>query len=341
MLPKSIKSLVAVLFIILLLSACSDKNLGTPTGIVVQPAENAEINYGHRFKVETYMTYDSGKRKLLNSKKDIEFIVKGGEVKGEMISVPSYPTSFQPDTIYVTARYARKDLNFETNKAIPYNYKGNLEMRFNGESGEGGADGSDGNTPLLFRDGKDGDDGSDGGLGNPGHDLSIHVYKVEKTGLYHIRVMDVTTSKFYFFRYKDSGFPIKIYVEGGNGGVGGDGGDGGDGKDGKKTEKKEKDPGAGGNGGIGGNGGTGGTGGTVFLFVHPNANGVQKKFVVSNIGGSGGAGGKGGKAGKAGDPLEGQEQPSDGLPGAEGHEGLIGDPGQPVQISVEDFDIDF
>jgi hypothetical protein len=324
-----------------LISSCGNRNLGTPTGLVIVPEKGAKINYGHSFLLRSFITYSSGKQKEVTGKKSVELSVNGGSVSGSIIYVENYPKSFKNDSIYISAKYLKKEVSFATAKVIPFNYLGDLVLEFNGLDGQKGEAGSKGRTALLFRGGKDGFEGEAGYSGDNGHDLSVHIYKDALSGLYFVRVMDVTTSEIYYYKNKDTGFPIKFKLMGGAGGEGGKGGEGGDGKDAKKTEKKTKLCGAGGNGANGGIGGTGGNGGTVYVFIHPSADGIQKRITIYNTGGVSGPGGKGGAAGKAGAPLENGNPCKDGVSGGYGADGTMGLPGQAIQISVEDFDIDF
>ncbi|MFT4602992.1 MAG: hypothetical protein ACI857_003179 [Arenicella sp.] len=335
------KQIFALILFASIAFSCGSKKWGTPTGIEMRHAENAEINYGKKFRVQTFLKYDSGKEKDVTDKTELKLRSKGAELSGSFISISSYPTSFQNDTIVVTASYVKKDLNFSIGKKIPFNYKGELMLQFSGEEGLAGTIGSDGSTPLLFRSGKPGDAGGLGGNGGTGHDVSVHIYKSEKDSLYYIKVTDLNASQIFFFKNKDVGFPITIHSTGGRGGQGGLGGDGGDGKDGKKTEKKVKSPGSGGSAGDGGIGGIGGNGGTVFVIIHPSAKEIQSRITAYVLGGPGGEGGPGGAGGKGGGPLEGQEKGSDGLSGDMGAQGAQGIVGMPIQMIVEDFDIDY
>jgi hypothetical protein len=335
------KKLTLVFILSIVFASCGAKKWGTPIAIEVRYDKNAEINYGHSFKARTYLKYSSGKEKEISDKKETEYKVSGANAKGNYISIPSYPENFQNDTIQVEVSYVKNELSFTTKKRIPFNYKGDLILNFQGAKGGSGADGSSGGTALLFRDGKDGDTGAVGGNGQTGHDITILVYKSAESGLYHMKVTDLNASATYYFKNKDAGFPIKIYSNGGTGGTGGDGGSGGDGKNGKKTEKKEKQPGDGGDGGDGGQGGSGANGGAVFITIHPSAEGIQSRIVTFVTGGQSGGGGAGGIAGNPGDPLEWQAGGKAGNAGNPGPAGLLGNNGPVIQVSVEDFDIDF
>jgi len=335
------KHFISLIFISLLAISCGTKKWGTPTGIEVRYSRDAHINYGKSFKVQTYLKFDSGKEKEITGKSELELSSADANVSGSYLELSSYPTSFQEDTVHVLATYIKKELNFTTKKSIPYNYKGDLVLEFSGNQGANGTNGSNGSTPLLFKDGKDGGDGSPGDMGDIGHDISVHIYKKEEDNLYYLRVTDLNASAVYYFKNKDVGFPIKVYSKGGTGGAGGTGGDGGDGKDGKKTEKKDKDPGSGGSGGIGGDGGQGGNGGNVYVFIHPSAKEIKSRITAFLYGGDGGEAGVGGRGGKPGTPEEGQTAGTPGNDGANGNQGLQGIPGPPIQMSVEDFDIDF
>lgn len=325
----------------MLLASCGTKKLGEPVGIEVRYSEDAKINYGHNFKISTYLKYSKGGEKDISSKSDLSYMVSGATIYNSKIRLNGYPTAFTKDTIFVTATYTKKELNFSTKKSIPFNYKGDLELKFNGQDGDQGESGSDGGTALLFRDGKDGDEGLSGGQGENGHDITVHIYKKSENNLYYIRVTDLNSSKMFYYKTKDVGYAIKFYVNGGKGGGGGTGGDGGSGKDGKKTEKKTKRAGDGGNGGNGGIGGTGGNGGSVYVFIHPSAAEIQSKMTANASGGYPGDAGAGGKAGSPGTPLEGQEAASPGLEGAVGTVGAMGAVGLGIRFSTEDFDIDF
>lgn len=325
----------------LFLLSCGTKKLGEPVGIELRYDKDAQINYGHSFKVSTFLKYSKGSEKDISEKSGIEYVVKGAKGSGNKISIDAYPLTFRKDTIFVTASYIKKDLNFTTTRAIPFNYKGDLELAFNGAQGEQGESGSDGGTALLFRDGRDGDPGLNGSNGENGHDITAHIYRNPENQLYYIRVTDLNTSKMFFYKTKDVGYPIKFFVNGGKGGSGGTGGEGGTGKDGKTTEKKTKLPGDGGNGGDGGMGGHGGSGGSVYVFIHPSAKEIQSRITAFATGGYPGDAGAGGKAGSPGSSLEGQDEASPGIEGLPGSIGAMGAAGIGIQFSIEDFDIDF
>lgn len=337
----SMKLQPLIICLCLLLNACGTKKLGEPVGIEIRLSKDAQINYGHSFRLSTYLKYSKGGEKDISSKSGLDYIVKGAQYSSGKVSIDKYPVSFRKDTIFVTATYVKKELNFTTQKAIPFNYKGDLELSFNGTDGEEGTKGSDGGTALLFRDGKDGDDGYSGSDGTNGHDITVHIYKNAEDDLYYMRVTDLNSSKMFFYKTKDVGYPIKFHVNGGKGGRGGSGGDGGSGKDGKSTDKKTKRPGNGGNGGNGGIGGSGGSGGSVYVFLHPSAADIQSRITAISQGGYPGDAGAGGKAGSPGTPLEGQDPAEPGIEGSAGSVGAMGASGMGVQFSVEDFDIDF
>jgi hypothetical protein len=340
--PKFLHSLFLLSLITGTLYSCGTiRKLGTPVGIKIEVDESENIYYGHRFKLRTYMVYDKGFTKEITGKSGLSYRIKGGTNKKERITAEWYPTSFTGDTIFAEVTYSKKNYLFTAKKAFPFNYKGNLVLDFNGQNGSSGADGGNGGTSILFRSGKDGDPGLDGDVGDNGHDLTMHAYKNPNNDFFYIRLTDLVTSNSYYYKYKDLGYPIKIYSNGGKGGKGGDGGNGGDGKDGVITEKKTKSPGDGGNGGIGGNGGPGGNGGAVYVFLHPSAQVLQSKITLFNFGADGGEAGPGGKAGKAGDPEDGQNEALNGVEGNSGYPGVKGENGPVILITIEEFDIDF
>lgn len=315
--------------------------MGTPTGIKIRVPANAKINYGYAFDVQVFMQYSSGKEKDISEKSGLSISAPGFENRGNTIEVPLYNSKRWLDIIQVKATYTKKDQTFSDQISVPFNYKGKLELPFNGQNGDEGNEGSDGGTALLFRHGKDGDDGYAGSPGMKGHDLTMHVYRVDSLNIYRIRIMDLETNQTYYYQNRDEGFGIQLISRGGNGGIGGSGGEGGPGKDGVKTEKKTKSPGAGGDGGDGGIGGAGGSGGDLYLFVHENAKEIVSRITFVNLGGYGGEGGAGGNGGKAGTPLEGQDAPANGSPGNVGYTGPNGLPGNPIHVSIENFEIDF
>lgn len=342
MIQKSFVSGLFTLFLLLVLSGCGNsKYRGTPTEIQVIPDKNAHINYGYTFKLRTFLIYSSGDRKEITGKVGLEINVKDTHNNGEYVTINGYPKSFLSDSLEVSAVYTKRKFTFSKQAKIPFNYKGDINVQLSAGEGFKGEDGSNGRTALLFRHGKDGDNGTAGGPGENGHDLSVHIYKDESSQLYFIRVTDVTTSMMYYYKTKDLGYGLGFTVAGGYGGSGGDGGSGGSGKDGTQTEEKTKSPGSGGDGGSGGAGGHGGDGGTVYVFVHPSAKDFVRQISMVNIGGPGGVGGSGGAGGKAGTPLEGQTANTEGAGGNGGAGGLFGVQGSPIQISVEDFDIDY
>ena len=332
-----------LLIIPLFIIGCGiSKGKKIPAKIEIRYDEKSEINYGSTIPFKTILTYTSGKQKDISGKSDLGIKVTGAKHVSRSIKVPAYPLSFGSDSILIEASYSKGELIFTDAKTMHYNYKGDLKLGFNGGNGSSGSDGSNGGSSMVFRHGKDGDIGLEGGLGENGHDLVLHVYKSDTSDFFFIRVTDLVSSSMYYYRWKNIGFGIKIYVNGGDGGQGGDGGDGGDGKDGKITEKKEKRPGDGGNGANGASGGSGGDGGSVYIFLHSTAAEMQYKISVFNQGGNPGAGGKAGKAGEGGKPAEGQSQTENGVGGEyHGGPGNLGSSGPAVQISVEEFDIDF
>jgi len=330
----------SILIILISLSSCGTKRWGNPTGIEIEVPAEARINHGHSFEVNTYLVFDSGKRKDMSRSSDLTFAVKGAQVDGKKFRIEGMPTQFGSDTVWLRAQLNYKDSLYSSTKEIPFNYKGDLNIDLSGEQGQAGPNGSSGGTPIVFRDGKDGDDGGIGLPGMSGHDIQVHVYKND-SGLYKLRLISLITNETYYFTNKDVGFPIIIGVRGGKGGNGGAGGSGGDGKDGKKTDKKEKLPGDGGNGGNGGQGGNGGNGGSVYLFIHPTAADIQSRITVYNTGGAGGDAGAGGAAGRPGSALENQTEGIEGNSGLPGPEGIPGASGEATVITVEPFDIDF
>ena len=336
------KNIIFIISSFLILAGCNlFKGSKTPTGIEFKYNTSANINYGYSFSFKTVLVYSNGKTKNISGKEELDITIEGGDYNNGSISLPSYPTSFQKDTIKIEATYTNGDLVFKKSIAIPYNYKGDLKLDFSGNSGDDGEKGSNGGTSMIFGYGKDGDAGGQGKDGYNGSDLLVHIWKDEISQLYFIRVTDINADKMYFFKNQDSGYGIKLDITGGKGGKGGNGGDGGDGKDGRIKKEKKKEPGDGGNGGSGGNGGNGGNGGSVYVFIHPNAAEIQSRIAIYNFGGEPGIGGNGGKAGLGGKPLEGQNAGTDGIAGNAGVPGVSGNTGEAYEISVEEFDIEY
>lgn len=302
-------------------------------------ANDAKVNYGHSFQIEVKATYSNGKSRDIASKKGVEISASGGSLNGRTIYIDGYPQSLRKDTVFIKAKYVSDEKDFSTEKAIPFNYRGDLSISFSGEQGAPGEDGSNGSTPLLFRDGKTGGDGLTGGTGFNGDDLSVNIWKTDN-GLYRIKVINLITNETFNYTWKDIGYKLIFNLNGGQGGPGGNGGRGGDGKDGVITEKKNKRPGDGGDGGNGGIGGQGGNGGSLYVFLHPNAEELRTKIILYNFGGSGGGPGKGGQAGTPGTPESGQDSAEEGIEGVPGTEGPEGTSGIPLQLAIEAFDIE-
>lgn len=325
--------------VIIIVSSCKIFKGGkTLTHISFLVDFNKPINYGYKLQIKTTANYSNGKTKDITSKSDLTINIVGAKYQKGIIYCNSNPTSFQKDTINISASYRKDDKDYSTSLVIPFNYKGSLNFNFNGKSGKSGAKGVKGGTTILFRNGKDGGIGDDGEDGGFGHDLTMFVWK--ENNLYYIKINDMTDNKTYYYKANDLTQAYNIYVVGGSGGQGGQGGYGGDGRDGKKTEKKIKLPGNGGDGGLGGQGGNGGKGGNVYVFIHPNATNFQQKIYTNNNGGNPGAGGQGGKAGSGGTPLEGQSPTKNGNVGTNGSSGLQGAQGDVINIEVQQFDIE-
>ncbi len=329
-------------FIVAILSiSCGAKKWGTPVGMQINYSETDNVNYGHSFRVQTILVYSTGKTKDITKEKETTYKIQGGKINGNRVSVPGYQKSFGENKVKLEASYTKKDVHYSLSATFPYNYKGDLIIKRNGANGHVGSEGEKGKGNMLFRNGTDGQDGGNGSDGADGHDLTLHIYKDTINDIFKIKVTDVSTTNVFYYKNKDMGFPIKIFSNGGHGGAGGNGADGKDGKDGRMKEDKEKFPGDGGNGGNGGDAGSGGTGGSIYIFIHPSASGIENRIVSYANAGNAGIGGKGGLAGEAGKPLEGQDGAKNGTAGTLGQIGLMGNPGPPLQMSVEDFDIDF
>jgi len=324
---------------VLIISSCKIFKGGkTLTHISFQVDLNKPINYGYKLPIKTIANYSNGKTKEITSKSDLTIKITGAKYEKGLIYCNSNPTSFQRDTIDISATYIKDNKDYTVSLLIPFNYKGAVNFNFNGKNGTNGATGSKGGSTIIFRNGKDGGIGSDGGDGELGHDITMFVWK--EASLYYIKINDMTDDKTYYYKANDLTQAYNIYVAGGSGGQGGQGGKGGNGRDGKKTEKRTKLPGNGGDGGQGGNGGNGGKGGNVYIFIHPNATNFQQKITTNNIGGNPGLGGLGGKAGRGGTPLEGQSPTKNGNVGLNGSSGLQGAPGDVINIEIQAFDID-
>lgn len=311
-----------------------------PVDLKLSYDSSAPINYGTSFELKAWLVYSNGKEKLVTGKDELSVTVRGATYgyKGS-IYIENYPVQLTNNVISVNASYNREEIHLQDSIQIPFNYKSDVTLSFRGSSGSKGDKGETGSTALLFRDGKEGGAGGSGTNGTAGDNLSVHVWK-DSIDFYYIRVTNLTTSRKYWYKIKDSGYGFRFDVTGGYGGQGGDGGDGGPGKDGVANDNKVKEPGDGGAGGTGGTGGNGGNGGGVYIFIHPNAAALQTQFYANVFGGSGGAGGEGGKGGKAGTPLTGQSAASDGSSGISGSSGYSGETGA-FQILVEEFDIEY
>ena len=300
--------------------------------------QNANVNYGSVFPIKVLANYSNGKTKDITSKSDLTINISGAKYQKGKVYCNRYPKNFEKDTIKIDATYRKDDKEYKQSLIIPFNYKGKVDLFFNGQKGANGATGSKGGVTLLFRNGKEGGAGDDGLDGERGHDITTFIWSEGE--LYFIKVYDMTDDVSYFFKANSNTLAYNINAIGGQGGDGGKGGNGGDGRDGKKTEKKTKLPGDGGNGGVGGNGGNGGVGGNIYIFIHPNAANFKSKIYTNNSGGQAGKAGKGGRAGKGGTPLEGQSATTDGVAGANGNPGLFGANGDVINIEIQEFDIE-
>jgi hypothetical protein len=339
---KAVKSIqISALLLIFVLSGCALlKGNKKPVKLVLRYSSEANINYGSSFNLETFIIYSNNKEKEVTGKDELTIGISGASYrKNGTVSIDSYPTKLSSNTISVSASYVKEDISLQTQIDIPFNYKGNIQLHFDGRDGEKGTTGDKGSTALLFRDGKEGGVGGNGTSGSSGDNLTVYVWK-DSVDFYFFKVQNLKTSVTYIYKIKDRGYSFSLNATGGQGGKGGEGGNGGDGKDGSVSDDKVKDPGDGGKGGMGGNGGNGGNGGDVYVFIHPNAADIQPRVTTSNYGGTAGAGGDGGKGGKAGTPATGQTAASDGTAGASGTGGYSGSNGN-FQVLVEAFDIEY
>ncbi len=324
---------------LILLSGCAVFNRNrTVDKIKMEYSTEANINYGYSFKLNTILVYTDGKEKKITGKKELTVTASGATYQNGRLYIDGYPDSLKKDVIEVKATYVQDEKSHTVSETIPFNYNGELKIDFSGKAGAEGNSARNRSTPLIGRNGNDGDHGTDGAAGENGHDLTVNIWKMAKTDMYGVKVVDLVDNNVYYYRYKDKGFGIRILVNGGNGGNGGDGGDGGNGKEGSIKDGKNKSPGDGGNGGNGGNGAIGGNGGTVYVFLHTNANEIQRKITVLNHGGQGGKLGQAGDAGKAGAAAAGQNAAQGGQKGIGGVPGTMGNQGEPVEIIIEDFD---
>jgi len=333
--------IIGFIGLILFLASCAvlkgSKNI---VEIKLKVEDNPTVNHGNSFRIEVFARYDNGKEKDITSKSDLIISVEGGSYNNGRINLPAYPDNWIKDTVVIHSEYYTKQDTFRTQKIIPYNYLGEVEIGFSGAQGAKGTKGDDRSTPLIFRDGNDGGDGSIGSQGYPGDDINVLVWKDENTELFRIKVTNLNQNRTYYYTYKNAGYPFRIVSNGGPGGKGGDGGQGGTGKDGVVNEKKNKRPGNGGHGGDGGQGGPGGNGGTIYITIHPNAAELENIIVVYNFAGDGGQGGDGGEAGNSGDPAEGQDNGEMGQEGQPGVMGVAGNQGT-TTIEIQPFDFEY
>jgi len=329
------------LSLILLLSiySCSIfKGKGELVGISIKYDKKADINYGKKFYLQVIGEYSSGKTRNISNKDGLTLKVKGADYKNQKIKIISHPTEFKSDVISANATYVYDGKSFSDSVKIPFNYKGAVELFFNGKNGTNGSDGSNGGTAWIWRFGKNGSHGEVGSDGLQGHELSIYVWK--EGLLYHLMVEDLTDNKTFYYKANNSTSFYKFSSIGGKAGDGGDGGNGGDGKHGVVKDEKTKKAGYGGDAGNGANGGNGGQGGNVRVFIHPTAIAFKDFIKISNFAGTGGKAGVGGKAGKAGTPLQGNTKPEEGKAGKNGLKGLDGKLGDINSKEVTEFDFE-
>lgn len=335
---KFILKITPFILALTLINSCSVfKKKGNLNGIKIIYDNSQAINYGKRVNFNVIANYSGGKSKNIIGKKGLTIKVNGASFYKNHFVLPKYPLAFKKDEVYISATYSIKDYVYKDSITIPYNYLGKVKLDFNGLNGVGGSSGKSGKTSIIFRDGNAGDSGDNGMNGKNGHDVQVYVWKENK--MYNIKVIDMKTNKYYFYKATDNTLSYNIYIKGGNGGAGGDGGSGGNGKNAVKTEKKQKSAGNGGDGGKGGNGGYGAKGGNAYVFIHPNAENFKNKIVIYNTGGKGGNGGKGGQGGKAGKDIDGQTSKSNGKTGISGTPGLDGGNGDVISIEIMEFDI--
>lgn len=335
------KHLIIIFVSIFGLSACSIfQHNRTLTEIEIRLEDNQEVNYGNTINYDIYAIYSNGKEKKINKEEELSLQVSGAKYnqKQGKIYLPSYPTEFLSDSIYISAEYHHNGVTKTDSTFIVYNYKGSTYLYFNGTKGTQGGAGRDGKTPLLFRDGTDGMGGEAGVQGGKGHDLTVYIWKEKET--YFIKIIDLTADTTYFYKANQMSTVFAIFSNGGQGGQGGSGGDGGNGKDGLVSSSKTRVPGDGGNGGNGGQGGVGGQGGNIYVFIHPYAVDFQPKLKLTNEGGNPGAGGNLGKAGQGGKAATGQTAGSPGVDGVKGSAGYQGPAGDIINVEVMAFDIE-
>lgn len=297
---KIIQLFLALVFFFL--SACSIlKGNKTILDIDIRFNETAPILYGHTFEITVFAIYSNGKEKEITHKNECSLSVTGGTYSKGKISISSYPTVPETDTIAVKASYLAQNKSWTKEIKIPFNYLDHLTVSFNGIGGENGGKGKDKGTPLIVRNGNDGEQGEDGAPGENGHQLALYIWKENTTDLYRIKVNDLITNTFYFYSFRDHGYGLNFIVNGGQGGKGG-------------------------------------IGGSALIFLHPSAIELEKKIIITNNGGLGGNGGKGGDRGLPVKPLNGQNPGQKGVEGKDGLTGMNGLAGDPYQLIIEEFE---
>jgi hypothetical protein len=334
------KRKIYILFIFaLILGSCAIfKGKGYLTKITITYDTSRPINYGYTLPLTLTAYYSNGKIKEITNKDGSYIRVEGATItSNSVLKFNRYPKQFNDDNIAVYASYTKGDKTYKDSIFFSYNYRGKINLNFSGKIGPTGDSGSNGSTSLLFRFGKDGYAGNAGGQGENGHDITAYIWK--DSSLYFIKVYDMNTDKYYFYKANDLTKAFNITTNGGQGGSGGEGGQGGSGKDGS-IGKKIKSPGAGGNGGNGGTGGVGGKGGNIYVFVHPTAADFSNSIFGFNNGGVGGNGGSGGTGGSGGKAQEGQTAGSNGSSGVNGMRGIAGQNGDIINIEIQEFDIE-
>jgi hypothetical protein len=334
---KFFLKIIPFIFALVIINSCSIfKKKGSISGIKIIYDNSQDINYGKKVKFKVIANYSSGKSKNIIGKKGLVINVVDATFNKDYFILPKYPSKLKDDKVYIHATYSINDKIYKDSVTIPYNYKGKVSLKFNGENGVSGSNGKNGKISVIFKDGNHGSAGTNGANGKVGHDLQMYVWKENQ--MYLIKVIDMTTNKNYFYKANENTLSYYIYVNGGAGGNGGNGGDGGNGKNAIKTDKKNKSAGIGGNGGTGGNGGNGAKGGNVYVFIHPNAENFKSKMVIYNQGGKAGKAGTGGKAGSAGKDLDGQISKNNGKQGTSGKVGVEGVSGDVISIEIMEFD---
>ncbi len=317
-----IKKFILLLLIPFLIQSCGlyFKNK-TPKSIRVE-AEIDAVNYGIPIPYRVYAVYSNGKTWNISNHDDLAIHIKGGSVDKRNIIPIQYPTTINDSIVEVDFTFTPKQKSFNTQLTIPFNYKGTINLDFNGANGAAGETGKKGKWNSLTRNGKAGENGGDGNFGENGNDLVIHVW--QEKNYYHIRIQNLTSNQTYRYKTNQNTDKIIINARGGNGGDGGDGGKGGDGKDGEIKKGKTKPAGDGGNGGDGGQGGNGGHGGNVFVYIHENAIGFQNIMTFNTNGGIKGEGGNGNTGGDPGKALPNSKTALKGGNGNDGYEGIDG-----------------